>query len=272
MSTTIISKQLIRKGNLMQMPFLSPGEFGLATDEQRLFLGQEPIVGKLSTQNSDTTVAYVDFPTKYNGSNRNIDIDNNQLVVDDSNVVIDASYLGSYKIVVTDDQGVSTDVTAEFINTSSNGLFYFPHGLGRMPTQEGDTFTLYWNKEITSYVDDDAGQAGLKAVELTKQSPAGNDDLTNIIFHSDIRNKISLEYTLNIPDSAEFRSGTLDIFIQGDNFYTIKDSYDMNGTVLDVEFDIEPQNKEFILKYDTTYVGTMLFNYIEKSFETLKSL
>ena len=256
MSTTIISKQLIRKGNLMQMPFLSPGEFGLAKDEQRLFLGQEPIVGTLSTVNSDATVAYVDFPTKFNSASKSVDIDK--------------AYQSSYKIVIVDDQGVSTEILAADINTDSNGMLYFPHGLGVVPSTE--TFTFYWNKEITSYVDDDAGQAGLKAVELTKQSPAGNDDLTNIIFHSDIRNKISLEYTLNIPDSAEFRSGTLDIFIQGDNFYTIKDSYDMNGTVLDVEFDIEPQNKEFILKYDTTYVGTILFNYIEKSFETLTSL
>ena len=256
MSTTIISKQLIRKGNLMQMPFLSPGEFGLAKDEQRLFLGQEPIVGTLSTVNSDATVAYVDFPTKFNSASKSVDIDK--------------AYQSSYKIVIVDDQGVSTEILAADINTDSNGMLYFPHGLGVVPSTE--TFTFYWNKEITSYVDDDGSADGLKAVELTKQGPAGTTESTNIVFHSDVKNKISLEYSLNIPATAEFRSGTLNIFIQDNNTFTIKDSYDMNGAVLDVDFSIDPLNKEFTLMYDTTYVGTILFNYIEKSFETLKSL
>jgi hypothetical protein len=87
-----------------------------------------------------------------------------------------------------------------------------------------------------------------------------------------VKNKISLEYSLNIPATAEFRSGTLNIFIQDNNTFTIKDSYDMNGAVLDVDFSIDPLNKEFTLMYYTTYVGTILFNYIEKSFETLTSL
>lgn len=256
MSTTIISKQLIRKGDLMQMPFLSPGEFGLAKDEQRLFLGQEPIVGTLSTVNSDATVAYVDFPTKFNSASKSIDIDK--------------AYQSSYKIVIVDDQGVSTEILPADINTDSNGLLYFPHGLGVVPSTE--TFTFYWNKEITSYVDDDGSSDGLKAIELTKQSPAGTPESTNIVFHSDVKNKISLEYSLHIPATAEFRSGTLNIFIQDNNTFTIKDSYDMNGVVLDVDFSIDPLNKEFTLMYDTTYVGTILFNYIEKSFETLKSL
>ena len=256
MSTTIISKQLIRRGDLLQMPFLSAGEFGLAKDEQRLFLGQEPIVGTLNTVNSDATVAYVDFPTKFNAASKSVDVDK--------------AYQGSYKIVITDDQGVTTDILASNINTDSDGMFYFPHGLGVVPSTE--TFTFYWNKEITSYVDDDGSLAGLKAIELTKQNPAGSPDSTNVAFHSDVKNKIELEYTLSISGTDDIRSGTLEIFIQGATTSTIKDSYSMSSTALDVDFSLDALNKEFTLMYDTTYVGSIIFNYIEKSFETLKSV
>lgn len=40
--TQILAKQLVRQGNLEDLPILSPGEFGYAVDVKRLFIGNEP--------------------------------------------------------------------------------------------------------------------------------------------------------------------------------------------------------------------------------------
>jgi hypothetical protein len=51
MATTKISQIIIRKGNLSNMKglVLAPGEFMLMGDEQRLFLGQQPLEGNLES-------------------------------------------------------------------------------------------------------------------------------------------------------------------------------------------------------------------------------
>ena len=98
MTNTIIAKQRIRRGNLQDMPVLSPGEFGLAIDEQRLFLGQEPIRGTLYESQTDATLAVLDFSTKTNGVSTLLDLDgvnefviriNNQFDIPSTNVSVD---------------------------------------------------------------------------------------------------------------------------------------------------------------------------------------
>ena len=43
--TTTTARMTVRKGNLADMPKLLPGEFGLATDIQRLSVGQATVNG-----------------------------------------------------------------------------------------------------------------------------------------------------------------------------------------------------------------------------------
>ena len=64
--TTKVSQIIIRKDNLGMVPILSAGEFMLAEDEQRLFLGQKPLVGNL--ESSTTSTASVSFSITVGGN------------------------------------------------------------------------------------------------------------------------------------------------------------------------------------------------------------
>lgn len=256
MAETIISKQIIRRGNLAQMPFLSSGEFGLAEDEQRLFLGQKPILGVVSTQ-SNTDVS-VTFSTAFNTQSQLVDLD--------------AATDLTYKVVVYDGtQDSHTDIPSTSIDTS-DGTFSFAHGLGREPDAQ-DSFTLYWNKEVTSYKDDDGSTNTTRASYLEKSLPSGQMEDTGIVFLSNIKNSITLDYSLFIDTTTDIRQGTLKINIEGDSTSSIVDNYSMSTETLDVEFSVSTLSPgKFTLQFDTTYNGRIQFNYIEKSYKRLVSV
>ena len=79
MADTRISKIQIRRGNIADLPILAPGEFGYATDTQRLFLGNEEYT--VGTGNAAQTVFQVptgvDYPlTSSNITNPALYLDN----------------------------------------------------------------------------------------------------------------------------------------------------------------------------------------------------
>ena len=74
--TTTTARMTVRKGNLADMPKLLPGEFGLATDIQRLFIGQATVNGTCQVSNSDATTAKVEF-TSANGDPIDLDLIDN---------------------------------------------------------------------------------------------------------------------------------------------------------------------------------------------------
>ena len=247
MTTTIVAKQLIRQGNLADMPILSPGEFGLAKDEQRLFLGQEPITGALYESLSDATVAVLDFSVKLNGISTLLDLDEvNEYII----LVNDSYEIPSANIAVNDTK------------------FTVQHGLGYVPTPD-DKFELYYNKEITSYRAE--SDSKLQSTLIEKSSPYGTPDATGIDFLSAVKNRITIEYYLYSP--TDMRMGQLDIAIQGDNVSTITDNYNSNSDILDVEFSVSNDGAGvFSLDFDTTYAGQIQFDYIQKSFARTTSV
>ena len=79
MADTRISKIQIRRGDIADLPILAPGEFGYATDTQRLFLGNEEYT--VGTGNAAQTVFQVptgvDYPlTSSNITNPALYLDN----------------------------------------------------------------------------------------------------------------------------------------------------------------------------------------------------
>ena len=58
---TITARMTARKGLSTALPKLLPGELGLATDIQKTFIGQEPVVGSCDITNSTNTTAIVEF-------------------------------------------------------------------------------------------------------------------------------------------------------------------------------------------------------------------
>jgi hypothetical protein len=58
MSITQTSKIRVRTGDYADLPQLSPGEFGFATDEKRLFVGNQPLNPFVSPGNTEILTEY----------------------------------------------------------------------------------------------------------------------------------------------------------------------------------------------------------------------
>lgn len=252
MANTIVSKFLIRQGSLQSMPVLSPGEFGLATDEQRLFLGQAPIVGAVVT--SDNTIVELDFSTNFNGINVKLDLETvNEFVIDVYDSVLD------------------TTITFNSASVTLNDTrFTLAHGFGRT-LEINDTFTLRYNKEIISYKAEQSGNGRVQSLYLQKNLPAGDLEFTGIDFLAEVKSSIEIDYYLHTATSH--RDGTLNIGIhdvaQGN--FSIHDEFSNNGNLDDVDFSIVYDSGIFKLYYDTTLTEQMQFNFVQKSFRRMIS-
>jgi hypothetical protein len=242
MTETIVSKILIRQGALQDMPILSPGEFGLARDEQRLFLGQAAVTGSLIETESDATIAVLEFATSFNGISTKLDLEE----------------VNEFVITVNSGSNVPSNVV-----DLQDTKFYIPHGLGRIPTND-DVFLLYYNKEITSYRPE--VDARLQSTYFQKTLGHGTPQATGITFLSATKNFVTLEYF--ITATGYMRKGTLDIGIMDGMTPTITDTYSADLAVIgDLVFSISAVSNVYSLDFDTTYNDQIQFNYVQHSFK-----
>lgn len=273
MTTTIVAKQIIRQGNLADMPFLAPGEFGLAKDEQRLFLGQEPIVGSiqpgLPLNNPDNRLVEVDFSITNNGISTKLDLETAPPSTYKIKVV-------SKELIHPVDGPFRTELEIPGTNITINDTrLVFEHGLVdetqlnvRIPDND-DTFTLYYNKEVTEKQSESLNLQ-LQSTLIEKSQPYGTPESTGIDFLSAVKNHITIEYYLHT--STDMRKGQLDIAIQGNDVQSITDTYNSNSDIIDVEFSISNDGAgTFTLDFDTTYTGQIQLNYVQKSFASTTS-
>ena len=234
-----------RKGVLSSLPILLPGELGLATDHQRLFIGQEPITGVCDITASTNTTAKVEF-TSANGD-----------VIDMDLMAPLDNY--SYSIKINPDTD-NIDILASNI-TFTDSKASFPHGLVdtggsiRLPTNS-DVFVLYYNKEVGYHAE--AFPNPLQEVSFTATA-SGVAQTTGIEFLCENKESVIIEYTLK-PANGPSRRGILSILLDHDDTTkapttsSIKDEYDI-GVV---------QSGSFILgkEYNIATVGTTDFTLI----------
>jgi hypothetical protein len=251
MATTKISQIIIRKGNLSNMKglVLAPGEFMLMGDEQRLFLGQQPLEGNL--ESSGPTEANVSFTVTVGG---NI----TPLFLND---------LAEYKIVVTKASDSSfTEISSENVAVSdpdgkggNHPIYTFNHGLGGTP-DVADTFVLYYNKEVTTTPTDDR----VKRNSTTFTNSGNAVETTGINFSSNVMNDIIMDYTLF--DATHMRKGTLNILVNGNTTSSIEDKFIGDSELSDVEFSITNDGTgKFILNFKTSLTTGLQFNYTQTS-------
>lgn len=254
MATTKVSQIIIKKDLLTNLPVLAPGEFYLSTDEQRLFLGQEPIdvLGSaLETSDTDTATAKFEF----GNPKRPLDLDGISefciFVYDSVNDTTSAGIPGS-----------SVD-----ISDTDNGILTFNHGLketdnvtDRAPLA-ADTFTLRYNKEVTSFT----AETGTK-VHSTAFTNSGNveTEIDGITFNSDIKNTIVMNYTL-FNAAGKMRKGTLTILVSGTTNSNIEDKYFGDSELSDVEFSLTNNGKIFKLNFKTAITSSLNFDYTQIS-------
>lgn len=247
MPEVITSKVLMRRGNLGTMPVLSAGEFALAQDEQRLFLGQLPLSGSVILSESTDTIAVVTFSVKYKGAVKKLDLDQ----------------VRTYYVKIND----SVDVDSLSID-ARNEKMYIPHGLGRVPTLD-DTFVLYYNKEIVSY-NANLGANEVSATRFTKELPHGTAESTGIQFVTEAQNFITFEYLMYSTNGV--RKGRLDMYVDAGQPPKITDTYTADSEVDDIEFSLSEDGNIFELMFDTSVTNQLQFNYIPTSFKQMVTL
>jgi hypothetical protein len=252
-----------RKGKLENIPTLLPGELYLATDHQRVFMGQEPITGVCDTTASTNTTAIVEFTS---GNDDVIDMD---LMVPLNN------YTYSIKINPDTDNIDKPGSVIAFTDSKAS----FPHGLvdtgtppaARLPTTS-DVFVLYYNKEVGYHAE--AFPNPTQEISFTA-SASGVAQATGIEFLCENKESAIIEYTLSHEGTPlASRRGTLSILLDSDNnnvptTSSIKDEFDISTGTIPVEFSLTNNSTDkFILNFKTTdIVNTHTFTYVQKSFK-----
>ena len=110
-------KPLIRRGAIQTMPILDVGELGLATDENRVFVGTQPIDGNADIANATSDYVDVESSTKLNGRDTPIDLDN--------------ANINTFGFYVNDDPSSIVGPVAQY--TVKDTVVRIVHGLGRTP-------------------------------------------------------------------------------------------------------------------------------------------
>jgi len=251
MATTKISQIIIKKDVLSNLPVLAAGEFMIAKDEQRLFLGQEPIIVAGNLVGTSTTLATIKFSVKEVGVVKELDLDS----------------ISEFSIVVYDSVADTTaaGIPASSMQSVNDSVLVFNHGLGRAPVAN-DTFTLRYNKEIMSYAGESAGSNKLYSTAFTNSGNAV--ETTGIDFDSTVKNSITIDYTLfKLVSSVldKVRKGTLNILIMGSTISHIEDSYMGDSELDDVEFSITNSGTTFTLNFKTATTTELNFDYTQIS-------
>jgi hypothetical protein len=245
MATTKVSQIIIKKDKLADLPVLASGEFMLAKDEQRLFLGQEPIIVTGNNVGTDTITATVTFTVKEVGAVKELDLDG----------------ISEFSIVVYDsvNDTTSAGIPASSMQSINDSVLVFNHGLGRAPVT-ADTFTLRYNKEVTSFT----AETGTKLHSTSFINSGGAVESTGIDFNSSVKNTIVMNYTL-FNAAGKMRKGTLNILVSGTTNSNIEDKYFGDSELDDVEFSISASGTTFTLNFKTAITSSLNFDYTQTS-------
>jgi hypothetical protein len=230
---TITATQRVRQGNLMDLPRLLPGEFGYATDVNKLFIGNLPI-----TRTGDGN------QTEF------------RMFVDLDDVVPE-----SYFLYVDD---VRQQIGADF--QIDDDLIIF----NSAPT---GTVTLYYNSEVTLKTAPEGIVENLpKVTNLEAHDPLNGDFTLNtlpaITIDGSRFNDVEIRYTLR-SQSGGIRKGTLSISLLEYTF-DINDSYTTNVDEPDLGqvFGGQLTNGVFVLNYKTSTEHSAQMTWIEENFVT----
>lgn len=233
---TIVKSQ-IRRGIISDMPILDAGEMGLATDENRVFVGTDPIVGSLNATDSDTSVAVVSFFTNLNGNISAIDLDN-------------ASEY-SYEIYVNGVQAIQFVVDDHIVR--------IVHNLGREPNAT-DEFILRLNQELTNNTTSEGSKVNVQYTQL--QNLSGIPLSTGITLDENVKSSVTIDYYIYSNDMS--RDGQLRISVNSDMtpVATITDTYNQTGTS-DLVFSMDAGE----LMFTTSSTLDHEFTYKQTSFK-----
>jgi hypothetical protein len=261
---TITARMTARKGNLADLPKLLPGELGLASDEQRVFMGMEPAQGSIDVGNSTSSLWKVEFTAG-----------NTPITEDFIELLNNITYW-----VTVDPHDSATDTVVSGSSISfTDGVAQFDSGLARVPSivTNVDKVYFHYNREFGYHAE--AFPNPQQQIIFTRSGSPGTvetitDGSKEVAFMIENKNSVTLDYTLKV--STGYRHGTLKILIDETGTPThssIRDDYDISNGTVPVDFSLVADtvnNNKWYLTFADNATGTAVahtFTYIQKSFK-----
>ena len=233
---TIVKSQ-IRRGPISQMPILDAGELGLASDENRVFVGTEAIIGSIQSANTTAALAFVTFDINLNGNATPIDLDNVNT--------------NSYKIFVNDVEVTQFEVEDHVVTIS--------HGLADASTANSAVYKLKINEELTTNTSSEGSKTSVQYIQF--QNPSNTPITTGITLDSSVKTSVTIDYY--VYTNTMSRNGQMRISVNPSMspVATISDTYDQTG-ISDLVFSMD--NGE--LMFNTSDTADHEFTYKQTSF------
>jgi hypothetical protein len=257
---TITARMTARKGNLADLPKLLPGELGLASDEQKVFMGMEPAQGSISSSTSSV------WKAEFTAGNTPITEDFIELL---NNI--------TYWVTVDPhDSATDTVINGSSITFEDNIASFNPGLSSARVHNAADKVYFHYNREFGYHAE--AFPNPQQQITYTRSGSAGTaetiaDGAKEVAFMIANKTSITLDYTLKC--STGYRHGTLKILIDETGTPTnssIRDDYDISNGTVPVAFslvaDSVNNNKWFLQIADSAASAVAhTFTYIQKSFK-----
>ena len=221
----------VRQGNLSDLPILVAGEFGYATDVQRLYIGNTPLTQ--TANGSDTIFTFSQIDT---------DTDNTT----DNNATLDFGNKMTYAVYI-DDAGTETLQTQTTNYTSQDSSITFTTA----PTA-GQIVKVYYNTEVIT-----SSPVSGRVSDVVNRTLAASASATNagIAVDGNLYDYVDVEYILKNANGR--RKGTISVSIDATgNTSTLNDSFTTSvvptSTSLDNSFTGVVAGGTFNLQYTAT--------------------
>lgn len=225
MAETRITKLLVRRGDIADLPLLDDGELGYATDEQRLFIGNT----LLSVGTGDGSTTVFDIPV------------NNQYPVSDTDIAKPVFYVDG-----TENGGatlINHDTQVQFSVAPTNGL----------------AITMKSNSELAMI------NRGEKpgSLSLAASSPAGTS--TGFTVNTSVYDCVMMDYSIKVGSGTAMRVGQLRIAIDNvNNTLVLDDQHNTLTNAVDITFSGTVANDVLTLTYESNETETATFKYTFK--------
>lgn len=227
----IFAKQIIRQGDLADLPILSAGELGYANDVKKLYIGNDTTKHPLWTQTPTNGQTEVNF-----------------------GVDLEDAAGESYRIRVNyTDRSFTVD---GFVVTFD------------APLADTDIVTLELNSEVLMNTSDRASDLIPLSHEISNAGHI-NSPIAGITYHQEDMNTITLNYSItDVSDDTRFRQGVIRVMVHGDIF-TIDDNYTTSNLDADWDhtFNGSVTSGLFVLDVTTTCANNSIFNWVSTTFK-----
>lgn len=235
---SVVAQIKVRNGNLSDLPALAKGEFGYATDVQRLYIGNDPLTQ--TGDGSQTVFTFSQIDTDTDGTT-------------DNNATLDFGNRVAYAVYIDDGTAETLQVNGTDYTTQDSSITFTT-----APTN-GHIVKVYFNTEVITSSPD----SGI-AIDPDNRTLAAAGSATNAGIAVDGANYDYLDIEYILKNANGRRKGKISVSIDATgNTSILEDNYVTSvappSTDLDNEFTGVVAGGVFNLQYTATNASEMSY-------------